>query len=100
MDELHDERFVRLHVRELFGMRSSDIGDASALGDVWAYLLTTRKQLAFLAYLCVKRGVCERTVFFVNSHSPSMRQSGCMIPRFASRSQILQKRFTASARKT
>ena len=26
--------------------------------DVWAYLLTTREQLAFLAYTCVRKGVC------------------------------------------
>lgn len=27
---------------------------------MWAYLLTTREQLAFLAYLCVRKGTCVR----------------------------------------
>jgi hypothetical protein len=27
---------------------------------VWAYLLTTREQLAFLAYLCIRKGTCIR----------------------------------------
>ncbi len=58
LDELRDECFVRLHVKELFGLRRDD-EDYDALGDVWAYLLTTCEQLAFLGYLCVKRGVCE-----------------------------------------
>lgn len=60
LDELRDGRLVLPHVRELFAMRDSgDEGDG-ALDDVWAYLLTTPEQLAFLAYLCVRKGVCER----------------------------------------
>lgn len=60
LDELHDERYVRLHVRELFTLRSQERDEGGdMLDDVWAYLLTTREQLAFLAYLCVRKGVCE-----------------------------------------
>ncbi len=64
LDGLHDERFVRLHVKELFELRGAedagvDEGD-DALEDVWAYLLATREQLAFLVYLCVKKGICKR----------------------------------------
>ncbi len=64
LDGLHDERFVRLHVKELFELRGAEDsgGDegCNTLEDVWAYLLTTREQLTFLAYLCARKGVCER----------------------------------------
>ena len=60
VDELRDERLVRTKTRELFGRRSLDRGeDGSPFVNVWAYLLTAREQLAFLAYLCVRKGVCE-----------------------------------------
>ena len=64
LDGLHDERLVRLHVKELFELRGAeDSGgdeDSNTLEDVWAYLLTTREQLAFLAHLCVRKGICKR----------------------------------------
>lgn len=60
LDGLHDGKFVNMHVRGLFALRSqAHDGGGDMLDDVWAYLLTTREQLAFQAYLCVRKGVCE-----------------------------------------
>lgn len=55
---------MRLHVRQLFDLRNQEHDeDDNMLDDVWAYLLTTREQLAFLSYLCVRKGVCEARDF-------------------------------------
>ena len=63
VDELHDGRRMRLRFEELFrrcyALREEETTGTTIGDQAWVNVLTTREQLAFMAYLVVKKGICE-----------------------------------------